>query len=61
MYTGSVYIENLRSGSGTFRLNFNGNTNITVDRKHWGRPFSFGETVFKTCSSFNWNETGGWL
>jgi hypothetical protein len=61
MYTGTVYIDNLDSGGGTYRMNFNGFGEFTADKKFFLKPFTFGEAEFKNCDSLDGNGTGGWL
>jgi hypothetical protein len=69
-YNGTVAIANLKSGSGTYTVTYNGST-ASVDGKFVTSPFTFNsfsyvflgdnKGEFKDCSGlYNWNESSGW-
>ncbi|MDR2079485.1 MAG: hypothetical protein LBP74_07190, partial [Treponema sp.] len=59
-YGGSVSINGLTSGGGTYSVTFNGAT-VSVDGKYIRTPFTFSGTTSQNCDGFHeWNETSGW-
>jgi len=65
MYSGTVTILRMKSGSGAgdaYRVFYNGQDNVAPDPKHWKTNFTFNasnKNQFKTTRNFDWSPSGG--
>jgi hypothetical protein len=65
MYSGTVTIKDLASGSGAgpYRVNYNG-ARAAAENKHISKPFTFQDrdgSEYKDCGGLRWDPAKGWL